>query len=181
MDDLKTSHKNVDTANTLINKLSEQYGNEADLTIHRGKVRQYLRMKLEDLEQGKVKTDMTDYLKKILYDLPDKYQGRAIKPAANHLFEVNETVHKLSEKYAQKSHIIVAKILFLCKQARPDILNGVALLTTRVRETNKDNGNKLSRILKISVVRGILYSPWNPTAPKWKNGGWTRYPRCTMA
>ena len=64
-------------------------------------------MKINYREQGKVKTDMTDYLKKILNDLPDKYQGRAIPPAANHLFEVNETAGKLSKKYTQVFQTIV--------------------------------------------------------------------------
>ena len=50
---------------------------------------------------------MMDYLKKILDNLPYKYQGRAITPAANHLLEVNENVSKLSEKDSQVFHTIV--------------------------------------------------------------------------
>ena len=100
-------------------------------------------MKLDYCEQGKVKTDMTDYLKKIMEGLPDKYQGEAITPAANHLFEVNETVGNLSERYAQEFHTTVDKLLFLCKQARPDILTGVDFLTTQVREPDKDDDKKL--------------------------------------
>ena len=105
-------------------------------------------MKLDYREQGKVKTNMTDYLKKILNDLPDKYQGRAIPPASNHLFEVNETAGKLSEKYTQVLHTIVEKLIFLCKQARLDILTVVDFLTMQVREPDEYNGNKLARILK---------------------------------
>ena len=47
MDDLKISHKNGDTVDALINKLIKQYGKEADLTTHRGKVHEYLGMKLD--------------------------------------------------------------------------------------------------------------------------------------
>ena len=43
--------------------------------------------------------------------------------------------------------MIVAKIIFLCKQARPKILTGVEFLTTLVREPDKDDDNKLGRIL----------------------------------
>ena len=46
VDDLNISHKNEDTVDALINKLSERYGKEADLTTHRGKVHEYLGMKL---------------------------------------------------------------------------------------------------------------------------------------
>ena len=63
VDNLDISHENVDTVDALISKLSEQYGKEADLTIHHGKLHEYLRMKLDYRDQGKVKIDMTDYLK----------------------------------------------------------------------------------------------------------------------
>ena len=100
---------------------------------------------------------MTDYLKKILYHLTSKYQGRAITPAANHLFEVNNTTRKLSEKDAQAFHTIVEKLLFLCKRAWPDILTGLAFLTTRMREPDEDDNNKLSRILKyLSGTKDII-------------------------
>ena len=65
VDNLKISHKNGDTVDALINKLSKRYGKEADLTIHQGKVHNYLGMKPDNHEEGKVKIDMTDYLKKI--------------------------------------------------------------------------------------------------------------------
>ena len=64
-------------------------------------------MKLYYREQGKVKIDMTDNLKQIMDDLPDKYQGRAIAPAANQLFQVNEIACNLSDKDAQAFHTIM--------------------------------------------------------------------------
>ena len=74
---------------------------------------------------------------------------------SNHLFEVNETARKLRERYTEAFHIIVAKLFFLFKQARPDILIGVALLTMRMREPNKYEDKKLGRILK--YIRGTRY------------------------
>ena len=53
-------------------------------------------------------------------------------------------MQKLSEKDAQAFHTIVEKLLFLCKRARPNILTGVALLTTQVREPDGDDDEKLS-------------------------------------
>ena len=52
---------------------------------------------------------------------------------------MNKTAHKLSEGGAQAFHAIVTKLLFLCKQARPDILAGVAFPAMQVRETDKDD------------------------------------------
>ena len=62
VDNLNISQKNGDSVDALIKKLSERYGKEADLTIHQGKVHEYLGMKLEYRKKGKVKIDMTDYL-----------------------------------------------------------------------------------------------------------------------
>ena len=157
VDNLKFSHKNGDTVDALINKLIKKYRKEAYLTMHRGKLHEYLGMKLGYRVQGKVKIDMTDYLKKVLDDLPNKYQGRAITTTANHLFEVNNTTRKLREKDAQAFHTVLAKLLFLCKQGHPDILTGVAFLTTRVRDPDEDNGKKILQILKyLSGTRDLV-------------------------
>ena len=47
VDDLKISHENVDTVDALINKLRERYGKDSDLTIHQGKVHEYMGMNLD--------------------------------------------------------------------------------------------------------------------------------------
>ena len=134
VDELKIYLENQDTVDALINKPRERYGKEAYLTIHRGKVHDYLGMKLDYREEGKVKINTTDYLRKTLNDLSSKNQGWVIMPASNHLFEVNKTTRKLSEKDAQAFHTIVAKLLLLCKRERLDIVTGVAFFTTRVRQ-----------------------------------------------
>ena len=59
---------------------------------------------------------MTKYLSKFLQDMPKRYKGYAATPAANHLFEVNETAKKISKEYTQIFHTIMDKILFLIKQ-----------------------------------------------------------------
>ena len=74
VDDLNIYHENGDTVDALIKKLRFQYGREADLTIHQGKMHKYLGMKLNKRERGNVKIDMTDDLKQLLDDLPYKYQ-----------------------------------------------------------------------------------------------------------
>ena len=60
VDDLKISHKNGYTLDALINKLGERYGKEEDLTMHRGKVHEYLGMNMDYHKEVKVKIDMTD-------------------------------------------------------------------------------------------------------------------------
>ena len=127
---MKISHKNEDTVSALINNIRKRYVKEADLTIHQGKLHKYMVMNLDYRNQGKVKIDMTYYLKKILDYLSNKYQGRSITPAENHLFEFNKTKRKFTEKDAFAFRFIMAKLCFLCKRAGPEILTGVAFLMT---------------------------------------------------
>jgi len=49
---------------------------------------------------------------------------------------------KLSEKDAQFFHHYMAKLLFLCKRARPDIHTAVAFLSTRVKNPDTDDYKK---------------------------------------
>ena len=82
---------------SLISQISKQYGKETELKIHQGKLHDYLSMKLDYHDHGKVKIDMTDYLKNILDDLPRKYQGGAMTPVVNHIFEVKNNTRKMSK------------------------------------------------------------------------------------
>ena len=155
MDDLKISHENGDTVDALINKVSKRYGKDADLTTHQGKAHDYLVINMGYYKEGKIKMDMKDYVKKILDELPKKYQGRSITPAANHLIKVNKTTRKLGKKDSQAFYTIVEKMLFMCKRAQPDILTKLALLSTRGRDPDKDK--KLSWILEyLSGTRDLV-------------------------
>jgi hypothetical protein len=77
---------------------------------------------------------MMDYLEKMFRDLPIEFQeefsGEASSPAANHLFTVDDNQTKLDETRAQLFHTYVAKTLFLCKRARPDLQMAVTFLCT---------------------------------------------------
>jgi hypothetical protein len=89
-------------------------------------------MTLDYREDGKVKILMINSIQKMLAELPDDMSGEAATPAANHLFEVDESADELDEETAQLFHHNVAKLLFLCKRAQPDVQAAVAFLTTRV-------------------------------------------------
>ena len=138
VDYLKISNVESDVAEEMIYQLSKLYGKDTYLKIHRGKVHYYLGIWLYYQTQGKENIDMTEYLSKLLEDMTNIHKGHTVNPAANHLFEVNETAQKLSKGDAQISHTIVEKLLFLSKHTRPDILTGVEFLTTRVIEPDKE-------------------------------------------
>ena len=60
-------------------------------------------------------------------------------PAAKHLFMSNDDSEALDDCQKQAFHSIVAKLLYVAKQARPDIKPTIAFLCTRVSCSNVDD------------------------------------------
>ena len=92
-----------------------------------------------------------------------KVQGTASTPASENLFIVKSDSPKLDSDQADEFHSRVAKLLFLCKRVRPEILTAVGFLTTRVQAPPlEDDWNKLDRVLKYlngAPHMGIVLSP----------------------
>ena len=148
VDDMKISNADSREVDSIIRTLEQEFGKEAPLTICRGKVHDYLGMVLDITNPGKVTIRMEDYIQNMLTELPEDMDGMATTPAAEHLFKVNETPTYLNEKEAMFFHHNVAKLLFLCKRARPDIQAAVAFLSTRVTQPDCDDYKKLGRAMK---------------------------------
>ena len=159
VDDLKISHVDPEVVTEVIGWLEGEFGAEAPLTVTRGKVHEYLGMTLDFTERGKVKFTMIDYIENMLADLPSDMDGEAVTPAANHLFEVNENTAEmqLDPETADLFHHFVAKLLFLCKRARPDTQTAVAFLCSRVKAPDTDDYKKLARVMR--YLRGSINMP----------------------
>jgi hypothetical protein len=114
VDDLKISHEDPAV-------VSNEFGKEAPLTVNRGKVHDYLGMTLDFSVNRKVKIGMVQYVKNMLAELNADMDGVSPTTAAAHLFDVNEECPKLDKERAKYYHHNVAKLLFLCKRASPDI------------------------------------------------------------
>jgi hypothetical protein len=69
-------------------------------------------------------------------------------PAAMDLFHVDEDLPQLEAQKKEKFHSVVAKLLYMAKRARPDILTAVAFLTTRCTCPTAQDWNKLVRAVK---------------------------------
>lgn len=149
VDDLKISHVDPDVVTSIIDQLSSEFGADAPLTVHRGKVHDYLGMVIDYSTPKKVHIKMTNYVEQIINEAPDWMNGIAPTPAANHLFTINDTnpCH-LSESDAEYFHHAVAQLLFLCKRSRPDIQTAVSFLCTRVQRPDQDDFKKLARVIK---------------------------------
>ncbi|MCE2996668.1 MAG: hypothetical protein LW863_13795 [Flammeovirgaceae bacterium] len=157
VDDLKISHVSAAVIEDILAKMSERFGKEDPLTINRGTIHDYLGMTLDYSTAGKVKISMVDYIERMLGDLPEGMDGTATTPAANHLFDVNNAATKLDHDTSDFFHTNVAKLLFLCKRARPDIHTAVAFLTTRVTSPDVDDYAKLRRVMR--YLRGTINLP----------------------
>ena len=107
-----------------------------------------LGMTLDYSEKGKVMINVLDYAEKMLADLPEEMNGVSPTLAADHLLDVDANQTKVNVKRAQFFHTYVAKALFLCKRARPDLQTAVAFLCTRVKSCDGDDYKKLKRMLQ---------------------------------
>ena len=76
-----------------------------------------------------------------------KIEGIVATPASDNLFTIRDA-SKLELEDSQWYHTQVAKLLYLAKRTRPDILLAVSFLTTRVQSPDEDDMNKLIRVLK---------------------------------
>ena len=131
VDDLKISHVDPAVVTEVIELLNNEFGKEGPLTINRGKCHDYLGMTLDFSTPKKVQIRMDDYIKNMLAELLPEMDGKATTPAPNHLFEVNnDNPTPLDKTQLEFLHHNVAKLLFLCKQPRPDIQTAVAFLCT---------------------------------------------------
>ena len=107
-------------------------------------------MQLDFSVVGQVKITMFDYIQEILEDFhkfdPNKTISRT--PAADHIFKVRDDQPKLDEQKYQIFHTFTAKSLFATKRARLDIHTSVSFMTTLVIFPNKDDWNKLLRMMR---------------------------------
>jgi hypothetical protein len=144
VDDLLVTADKAESIDELIEDLTKIY---KKLTVNRGDVLEHLGMTLKFNRSNKtVEFDMKKYVKELLEEY--EVTGAANTPAANHLFEVSEDAELLQKKDAELFHTIVAKLLYLCKRARPDITTAVIFLTGRVREPTIEDEKKLIRVLQ---------------------------------
>ena len=154
VDDLKISHVEPGVIDELVKWVRSNYEDSdiGKVKVSRGRTHSYLGMTLNFETTGEVKIDMKDYVKSMIEDFPEKTTVIATTPGAQHLFQVHDNVKLLDEERAVIMHNMVARGLFLCKQARPDIQTVIAFLTTRVSQPDIDDWKKLQHL--INYLRG---------------------------
>jgi hypothetical protein len=149
VDDLKASHVLSTVVDKFIEDMESEFGKETPINKSRGKVHDYLGMRLDFSKPGEVTVTMIDYIKAILHGAPKDMRGRAVTLAAAHLLQINSTdpVY-LGEDKAETYVRIVMQLLFLSQRARPDIRPAVSFLNTRLVKPDEDDYKKLVRVVK---------------------------------
>jgi len=90
---------------------------------------------------------MIDSVDKMLAELPEEFDGKAKTPTGCDLFKIDENSPHVDEKRAQFYHTYVAKTLFICKRAQPDLQTTVSFLCKRVKDCREDDFKKLKRMM----------------------------------
>ena len=138
VDDLKISHVNKQVVENILKKLTKKFGQDSPLTS-KGKVIEYLGIKIDYQNKGNVTFLMKDYIEKLLSEAPCDMEGNARTPAACESYKTNDGARKLLEEKAQLFYHIVAKLLYLCRRTQQDIQTAVAFLCTRVESPNEND------------------------------------------
>mgnify|MGYP001951138350 CR=1 FL=1 len=145
VDDVKASHEDQKVLDTFGKWVNDKYGDDkiGKVKITRGHRHDYLGMILDFATAGEVKIDMQYYVQAIVEDFEHEYgeftkRGNAETPHTATLFTVNESP-TLVDKRQNDFHAYVARALFLCKRARPDVQPTVSFLITRVKEPTKQD------------------------------------------
>ena len=103
-------------------------------------------MSLDFSKPGDCKITMDGYVDDLLrlYSV----EGVAASPVTVSLFETPTSSEPLKPKQRQDLHSAVAKLLYLAKRVRPDILLAVSYLATRVTMATDADQVKLTHLLK---------------------------------
>ncbi len=130
VDDLMASCKEDFKLTKFSCYLAKIYGPK--LTMHTGRKHNYLGVDMEFRKDGTFGVSMVTYLKNVVAEFLEMITGKALTPAADHLFKIRDAKETKphEEERALAFHHMVAQLLFMATRARRDIQTTVAFLTT---------------------------------------------------
>ena len=117
VDDVKVSHISPHANDDFYKWCENKYGNEENghVKVKRGKIHEYLAMKLDYTVPSKVIVDMRNYIKEIVELYAFNHNSNVTCPWYGMLFESNINKKKLTQRDTEIFHIFVMKCMFLAK------------------------------------------------------------------
>lgn len=142
VDDLFITCTDAGKIDWLRKQLEDEFG---QVTFHHGDSHGYLGMNFV-YQRDELKVTMEPYIEDLLklYEVKDT----APTPARESLFMVDPSEPLVGKDDQDRFHSMVAKLLYLAKRARPDLLQAISFLTTRVEKATKSDCGKLFRVLR---------------------------------
>ena len=96
VDDLKSSNMDSKIQDEFIQWIRDTCGSIGEVKVTRGKIHEYLGMKLDHSVQGQVSIDMVDHVKTMVEGFPKEHlQGKVASPWNKNLFKVHKKSPKL--------------------------------------------------------------------------------------
>ena len=110
----------------------------------------FLGMKLDCTEDGMVKADMFEHIISMVTEFPMdlKKMQPVSSPDADCLQKVRDDIQKLSKTKAEIFHNMVARGLFVTKQARGNVHATASFLCARVQSPDANDWKKLCRLMR---------------------------------
>ena len=148
VDDILSSHVNLKVNDEFGVWLNKTDGKLKPVSATPGKVHKFLGMTLDFSTKGERHVLQDMHIKDILKMFPEKLGAMVARtPASDDLFKRGPG-KLLSAEDREVFHSIVAKCLYVSNRSRPDISPTVSILCGRVRDANKNDWEKLHRLLK---------------------------------
>ena len=108
----------------------------------------YLGMLIDNSNESYIELSMPQFIQDLLDERRIKPTDYSKTPASKHLFAIVENDTLLDDHEKESFHTSVAKLLYLSKRARPDVLLASTFLCTRVLNPGTDDLKKLNRCLR---------------------------------
>jgi len=143
VDDLKSTCVDDKANQQLIEALRSKY---KDINVQEGLVHPYLGMTFDYSVEGKVKVTQDGYVSELIAS--EDIKSAVKTPASEDLFVIDPGSAELNKEAKEHFHSLTAKLLYLSKRTRPDILVAVSFLTSRVQVATEQDGVKLTRVLR---------------------------------
>ena len=140
VDDILILAKDEKLVGYIMDEMEKRFG---EVTKHKGEVLNYIGMTFDFSMKRKVIIKMQGYVE----DLMKYVSGREASDPARSCNSV-----LLNEKERKFFHTLVAKLLYLGKRVRPDILVAISFLCKRVQKPNEYDLEKVKRVTQ--YIRG---------------------------
>ena len=149
---------------SLDRELAILQGTFGELTIDKGPVVNYLGMTMDFRgNNGKVKISMKGFIDEFVSDMDGLIDGVSDIPASKNLFDPGEG-GTISVDRKEFFHSTVARLLYLAKRVRPDVLVAISYLAKRVQSPNESDFKKLCKVIRYirgSRDLGIVLEPYS--------------------